>query len=75
MTLPLEARSPRNFWRNALHNQAQAVANYCRALGLGGTVTLPELYATAGARFAFDAGTLGEAIDLIEETLDELYTA
>ncbi len=62
-------------WRNALHDQAGAVANYRRALGLGGTVTLPELYETAGVRFAFDAATLGEAIDLIEQTLNELYTA
>jgi len=60
-------------WRNALHDQPQAVADYRRALALGGTVTLPVLYETAGVRFAFDAATLGEAIDLIENTLDALY--
>ncbi len=59
-------------WRNALSDQAGAVAAYRRALALGGTVDLPELYRTAGARFAFDAGTLREAIDLIEETIDTL---
>ena len=46
-------------WRNALRDQAKAVANYRQALALGGTVTLPELFATAGAKFAFDAQTLG----------------
>jgi oligoendopeptidase F len=35
-------------------------------------VTLPELYAAAGATFAFDAGTLQRAVDLIEHTIAEL---
>ncbi|MBZ0299033.1 MAG: M3 family oligoendopeptidase [Anaerolineae bacterium] len=59
-------------WRNAQHDQAQAVANYRRGLALGGTATLPDLFATAGARFAFDADILRESVDLIERTLDEL---
>lgn len=59
-------------WRNALSNQAEAVAHYRRALTLGGTAPLPQLYAAAGARFAFDAGTLREAVTLIENTLVEL---
>lgn len=33
---------------------------------------LPELYATAGARLAFDAATLGEAVALIEQTIEAL---
>ncbi|MDP6236705.1 MAG: M3 family oligoendopeptidase [Candidatus Poseidoniia archaeon] len=61
-------------WSNALHNQEQAVTDYRRALALGATVTLPELYATAGGRFAFDAETLGNAVSLIERTLGELAT-
>jgi oligoendopeptidase F len=59
-------------WRNALHDQAGAVAAYRRALALGGTVTLPELYRAAGVRLAFDAGTLGEAVELIERTMEKL---
>jgi hypothetical protein len=35
-------------------------------------VSLPELYQAAGARLAFDAQTLGEAVQLIEETLTTL---
>lgn len=62
-------------WRNALDDQAEAVAAYRRGLALGGTVSLSELYATAGAKFAFDAETLGEAIDLIERTLESLEQA
>jgi len=39
---------------------------------LGGTATLPELYAAAGARFALDAPTLQEAVSLLEKTIEEL---
>lgn len=59
-------------WRNARSDQAAAVAAYRRALALGGTVSLPELYAAAGARFAFDADTLRQAVELAEQTLAEL---
>lgn len=59
-------------WRNALQNQGEAVARYRRALALGGTVPLPDLFAAAGAKLAFDADTLGEAVTLIEDTLEAL---
>ncbi|GIL14474.1 MAG: oligoendopeptidase F [Chloroflexota bacterium] len=59
-------------WRNALRDQAQAVRQYRHALSLGGTRTLPELFAAAGATFAFDADTLGELVTLIETTINDL---
>lgn len=59
-------------WGNALKDQAAAVAAYRRALALGGTVTLPELFQAAGATFAFDSQTLGEAVRLMEHTIGEL---
>lgn len=62
-------------WANAIKDQATALKQYREALALGGTVTLPELYATAGGKLSFDSKTLGEAIDLIENTLHELETA
>jgi len=62
-------------WRNALKDQATSVARYRRALSLGGTVPLPQLYAAAGAKFAFDAGTLRELVSLIEETIAALDAA
>lgn len=61
-------------WRNALSDQAGAVAAYRRALALGGTRPLPELFAAAGAKFAFDTATVREAVDLIEATLEQLET-
>jgi oligoendopeptidase F len=59
-------------WANAIQDQTKAVANYQKALALGGTLPLPALYATAGARFAFDAETLGEAVGLMEAKISEL---
>jgi oligoendopeptidase F len=59
-------------WRNALGDQAGALASYRRALALGGTAALPELFAAAGARFAFDRATMQDAVGLIEQTIAEL---
>lgn len=59
-------------WKNSLEDQAGAVRQYRSALALGYTLPLPELYAAAGARFAFDSATLGEAVALIESTVDRL---
>jgi oligoendopeptidase F len=59
-------------WRNSLSDQAGAVRNYRSALQLGCTVPLPELFKTARAKLAFDARTLGEAVDLMEKKIDEL---
>ncbi|MBX3065338.1 MAG: M3 family oligoendopeptidase [Anaerolineae bacterium] len=59
-------------WRNSLRDQAAATAAYRKALALGGTRPLPELYAAAGIKLAFDSETLGQAVELIEETLHKL---
>jgi oligoendopeptidase F len=59
-------------WANARRDPAAAVAGYRRALALGGTATLPQLYEAAGARFAFDVDTVGRAVSLLEETLEAL---
>jgi len=59
-------------WRNALDDQAGSVAAYRKALSLGANGTLPQLYAAAGARFAFDAGTLRQAVNLMLKTIEEL---
>lgn len=59
-------------WRNSLTNQAEAVAAYRQSLALGNTRPLPELFAAAGARFAFDNETVGELVELVEGQLAEL---
>jgi len=59
-------------WANARRDQKKAVADYRKALALGATVPLPELFRTAGAKFAFDTETLKDAVDLIEEVIGEM---
>ena len=58
-------------WENALDDERDALRRYRQSLGLGGTASLPDLYAAAGVKFAFDAETLGSAVDLIEKKLQE----
>jgi len=58
-------------WENALDDEREALRKYRQSLGLGGTASLPDLYAAAGVKFAFDAETLGSAVDLIEKKLQE----
>ena len=62
-------------WANALKDQKHAVENYRKALALGSTVSLPELFETAGAKFSFDAKTLKIYVDLIEEQMEKLEQA
>jgi oligoendopeptidase F len=56
-------------WKNALENETKAVDSYLKALSLGGTVTLPVLFETAGAKFSFDATTLRQAAEQMERTI------
>lgn len=62
-------------WRNSLSDQPKAVADYRKALALGGTRTLPELFSAAGAKFAMDSDVLHDAVDLIERTTAQLDPA
>lgn len=59
-------------WRNAINDQAGAVAAYRQALSLGSSVTLGQLFKAAGAKFAFDATTLTHAVDLTLGVISEL---
>ena len=59
-------------WRNSLTDPAGAVAAYLRALSLGGSRPLPDLYAAAGASLTFEAGPMGELVGLVEEEIDRL---
>jgi len=59
-------------WRNALSDQAGAVARYRQALALGGSVPLRQLYQAAGARLAFDCAALAEAVSLMKSKVEEL---
>jgi len=59
-------------WRHSLRDQAGAVAAYKRALAVGGTRSLPEIYREAGARLVFDASAMRELVRTVEQRLEEL---
>jgi len=59
-------------WQKSLSNQEKAIESYLNALRLGGMASLPDLFRTAGAKFAFNAGTLKKAVKLIEQKIIEL---
>ncbi len=58
-------------WKNSLEDRAGALAAYRRALSLGGTASLPDLYSAAGARFSFDRPALKQAVSLVMGTLQD----
>jgi len=59
-------------WKKARKDPDLAIVNYRKALALGGTASLPELYETSGAKLAFDKDTLGSVVELIETTMADL---
>ena len=59
-------------WRRSLTDAAGAVQAYKAALALGGTRSLPEIYAAAGAELLFDAAPMTELVALVERRLGEL---
>ncbi len=59
-------------WSNSLHNQADALRRYRHGLSLGNTAKLPDLFAAAGAKLAFDADMLQQMVELIETTIGDL---
>jgi oligoendopeptidase F len=59
-------------WRRSRRNMADALAGYKRALSLGGMQTLPKIFATAGASLVFDASTMADLVNEVEERIAEL---
>ncbi|HEX7919093.1 MAG TPA: M3 family oligoendopeptidase, partial [Gemmatimonadales bacterium] len=59
-------------WINSRKDHRGALAAYRRALALGGTVTLPEMYRAAGVELVFDRGRMRELVAEVEGELDRL---
>lgn len=59
-------------WNAFLRDPAAALGAYRGALALGGSKPLPQLFEAAGAKFAFDAGTVGPLIERVSAELAEL---
>ena len=59
-------------WINSRKDHSAALAAYRRALALGGTATLPEMYRAAGVELVFDRGRMRELVDQVEGELSRL---
>ncbi len=58
-------------WLQSRREEKQALANYKKAMQLGGSRPLPELFSAAGLRFSFGPETMR---DLMNEVKNELAT-
>lgn len=56
-------------WMQYKNNPKQAMDHYCRALSLGGTKTLPELYKAAGLEFDFSPEKIKTLMDFVEKEM------
>ncbi|MFO1512413.1 MAG: M3 family oligoendopeptidase [Verrucomicrobiota bacterium] len=59
-------------WANSKRDKAKALRDYKTALALGGSKPLPELFATAGCKFQFDAATIKPLVELARAELKKL---
>ena len=59
-------------WANSRRDKAKALNDYKRALALGGSRPLPELFAGAGCRFDFSAKTVKPLVALVRQELAKL---
>ncbi|MGZ8523061.1 MAG: M3 family oligoendopeptidase [Chitinophagaceae bacterium] len=59
-------------WQQYKQNPEQAINNYIKALDLGGTRTLPELFKAAGLEFDFSPGHIRGLMKFVKQELDEI---
>lgn len=59
-------------WKNYKENPEKALNQYEAALRLGYSVSIPELYATAGISFNFSKSYIEELMQLLEKEIDVL---
>jgi oligoendopeptidase F len=59
-------------WLASRRSESDAIASYKRALTLGGSRPLPELFAAAGLRFDFGPDTVRELMNAVGAELDRL---
>lgn len=61
-------------WQHAKSDPVKGLADLRKAFALGGTKSLTDLYATAGARIVFDEAGMAELVELIEGEMETLST-
>ncbi len=61
-------------WMQYKKNPEQALDNYMKALALGGTKTLPELYHAAGLVFDFSPENIKTLMDFVNEEMENILS-
>jgi oligoendopeptidase F len=59
-------------WMQYKKNPQQALDNYCNALSLGGTKTLPQLFDAAGLQFDFSPEKIKVLMEFVKGEMDKL---
>lgn len=59
-------------WMQYKQNPQKALDNYCAALSLGGTKTLPELYKAAGLDFDFSPEKIKVLMEFVKKEMDSI---
>ena len=59
-------------WANSKRNKAAALADYQRALALGNSRPLPELFTAAGCQFSFNRATVQPLVKLVKDELAKM---
>ncbi len=57
-------------WMQYKENKQQALDNYCKALALGGTKTLPQLFETAGLTFDFSPEKIKVLMEFVKSEMN-----
>jgi len=59
-------------WMQYKQNKTATLENYIKALSLGGTKTLPELYKAAGLQFNFSGDYIKKLMEFVRNEIDSL---
>jgi oligoendopeptidase F len=59
-------------WMQFKNDKQKALDNYCTALSLGATKTLPELYKTAGLNFDFSPEQIKVLMEFVKQQMDSI---
>lgn len=59
-------------WMQYKENKTAALDNYCNALSLGGTRTLPELYKAAGLEFDFSPAKIEKLMEFVKGQMEQI---
>jgi oligoendopeptidase F len=59
-------------WMQYKQNPQQALDNYCNALALGGTKTLPQLFEIAGLQFDFSPEKIKVLMEFVREEINKI---